>query len=195
MAEDSAAVQHKINQEVGVDDESVGEKVTSNNENKSKKGSKSEAKPPVSPAIHDLTTGDFIIDKVGRQLRVPCTCSLSYHGTLKASKYAYLHHVFGKVFVIVSKATFKGGWFGQGQYSVSVEVINGGCGPASIFTSSTVDGADTVINESSLILYKRVNKNGSEEPKLRISVCHSLGKATRDSICIWLDIPHCSIHY
>ncbi len=63
MVEDSA-VEHKINQEVGMDDESTGEKVTSN-ENKSEKVSKAEAKPPASPAINDLTTGDFILDKVG----------------------------------------------------------------------------------------------------------------------------------
>ncbi len=83
--------------------------------------------------------------------------------------------------MIVRKATFKGEWFNRDQYSVSVEVIDGGCGPASMFTSSTVNGLDTVINESLLLLYKRVNHNNNvtDGPKLNISVRTSSGMATQ----------------
>ncbi len=106
---------------------------------------------------------------------------LPYHGALKASNKLTCAATFVKVFVIVRKATFKGKWFSRNQYSVSVEVIGGGCGPASMFTSSTINDLDTVINESSLLLYKQVdhNNNVTDGPKLNISVHKSSGMATQ----------------
>ncbi len=97
--------------------------------------------------------------------------------------------------MIVNKATLRGKWFGHSPYSVSVEVIDGGCGPASLFTTSTVDDPDTAINESSLLLYKRVDHNEPEGEKLRISIHQSSGMATQDVyhmyISSWLGTtPH-----
>ncbi len=63
--EGSAEEQDMVTQDVRVDNESVGENVTSGGEKQCARVSNAEEKPPASSAINDLTTGDFILDKVG----------------------------------------------------------------------------------------------------------------------------------
>ncbi len=111
---------------------------------------------------------------------MPCSYSLSL-------TFPYVRATnFVKVFVIVRKARFKSVWHNRDQYSVSIEVIDGGCGPASMFTSSTVNDLDTCINEHSLLLYKRVKHNDdvADGPKLKISLNKSSGMATHSNIYI-----------
>ncbi len=62
--EGSAEEHDMVTQDVRVDNENVGENVTSSDERQCAKVSNAEEKPPASSAIDDLTTGDFILDKV-----------------------------------------------------------------------------------------------------------------------------------
>ncbi len=116
---------------------------------------------------------------------MPCSYSLSL-------TFPYVRAAnFVKVFVIVRKARFKSVWHNRDQYSVSIEVIDGGCGPASMFTSSAVNDLDTCINEHSLLLYKRVKHNDdvADGPKLKISLNKSSGMATHSNIYIFIFHP------